>query len=67
MAEHADLLPFESEFGIVLGPQMTDPDKAKEAGIEIKQWNAADPEIIAQRDAIIDEIIKLVIQEKEKK
>ncbi|MCF7900515.1 hypothetical protein K9K77_03330 [Candidatus Babeliales bacterium] len=66
MAEHADLLPFDTEFGIVLGPKMTDPEKAKKAGIEIKQWNAADPEIITQRDAIIDEIIQLVIQEAEK-
>jgi len=63
MAEHADLLPFETEFAIVLGPKMTDPDKAKEAGIEIKQWNAANPEIIAQRDAIIDQIIQLVIEQ----
>jgi len=50
-------VPFYSEFVIVLGPTVCNPERARQAGIEIKQWNTANQEIIAQLDALINEII----------
>lgn len=54
-------MPFRNEYCIALGPNMLDPIEAQKVGIEIKSWNSADPKIIAERDALIDEIIELCI------
>ena len=59
--------PFHMESVLVMGPTLCNSTEAQQEQVEIKQWNAANPEIIAQRDALIKEIINNVIELKCKK
>ena len=55
--ENFEKMPYNNEYGIVLGPNILDPIEAEKAKVEVMECNAGDPEIIAKRDAVIDKII----------
>ena len=46
---------------------MRKPEKARAAGIEMKQWNTADQEILARRDSLIEQLIERAMNMKESK
>lgn len=43
-----------------MGPTLLNPENAHKAGITIREYNAADPEIMVERDKVLAEIIELV-------
>lgn len=57
IVDNFDCIPYANEYCIALGPNILVPKQACIAGIKVKSWNTADPDIILDCHNLIDEIV----------